>query len=64
MDNLRKALLNGGFSPDDIDFPASASDARIFNLRVPVIPRVVVTPRTVQLVSTAVRVADEFDLKV
>jgi FAD/FMN-containing dehydrogenase len=52
------------FADEDIFFPASANDVHLYNLRVPVVPLVVVTPRSTQLVSAAVKVAAEFNLKV
>jgi hypothetical protein len=64
MDALHTALLARGFSPEDIQFPTSANDVRVVNLLVPVIPRVMVKPRSVQLVSAALKAAKEFDLKV
>jgi FAD/FMN-containing dehydrogenase len=64
MDALLNALIDHGFTADEIIFPSSAVDLRILNLHYPVIPRVVVTPRTAKLVAAAVKVANRFDLKV
>ena len=51
MDPLREALIKSGFSGEDIHFPTSINDVPIYNLRVPCKPRVIVVPRTTQLVS-------------
>jgi FAD/FMN-containing dehydrogenase len=64
MDGLLQSLVNHGFSESDIIFPKSHSDVHVLNLRIPVLPRVIVRPRTTVLVSAAVRVANLFDLKV
>jgi FAD/FMN-containing dehydrogenase len=64
MDHLRDALIKSGFSKEDILFPTSIDDVHVYNLRLPCIPRVIVKARTSQLVSAAVRVANQFDLKV
>jgi FAD/FMN-containing dehydrogenase len=64
MGDLHGALLESGFSDDDIKFPEYASEVFVLNLRIPVLPRAIVEPRTSQLVSASVRVANEFDLKV
>jgi FAD/FMN-containing dehydrogenase len=64
MDNLHDALIEHGFSEDEITFPTSSNDIHIFNLLYPAIPRVVVTPHTTAQVSAAVQVANQFDLKV
>jgi FAD/FMN-containing dehydrogenase len=64
MKDLLDALINHGFLKDDIKFPKSTDDVHIYNLRLPVLPRVVVEPRTTQLVSAAIKVANQFGLKV
>jgi FAD/FMN-containing dehydrogenase len=62
---LRTALLSQGFPPEDIQFPKTTTQAHTYNLRIPVIPTVILSPHTPHQISLAIKIAkSSFNLKV
>jgi FAD/FMN-containing dehydrogenase len=61
---VRSALVSQGVAEEDITFPTKPADVPIYNLRLPIIPFVIVKPRSAQGVASAVKVAKQFSLKV
>jgi FAD/FMN-containing dehydrogenase len=64
MTSIRGALEDIGFSADEIKCPRSAEELHEHNLRSAGVPRVIVMPRTTQLVASAIKVANQFELRV
>jgi FAD/FMN-containing dehydrogenase len=61
---IHAALLAKGFPKDDISLPKDASGTPLYNLRIPIVPAVIVSPRSARDVAIAVKVAKELNLKV
>jgi hypothetical protein len=61
---LKNALTSKGLPSGRIKFPADPEDAHLYNLRIPLVPAVIISPRSAEEVAVAVKVAKEAGLKV
>jgi hypothetical protein len=61
---LRAALISDGFPSEDIQFPKDISQAQVYNLLIPVVPIVILSPHSAEHVSIAIRAAKSFGLRV
>jgi hypothetical protein len=61
---LKNALTSKGLASGRIKFPSDPGDAHLYNLRIPLVPAVIISPRSAEEVAIAVKVAKEVGLKV